>query len=88
LQEWCENRSRESLTIEGRDIEVNGFMDPIARRSTPTEEPRTLYEIVLQRQLYGSNLPFTERIPLDSGTTSGIVKPATEKPTTEKPATE
>jgi hypothetical protein len=73
--------SRESLTIEGRDIEQQqDFMSPTegstpTERSTPTE--LTVQAIVLQieTKLYGSNVPAiaaTNAIPLDSGATTTV----------------
>jgi hypothetical protein len=65
--------SRESLTIEGRDIEE------VLPRSTPTE--LTVRAIVLQiktRELYGLNVPAitatNARIPLDSAATTAVIQ--------------
>jgi hypothetical protein len=63
--------SRESLTIEGRDIEG------VLPQSTPTE--LTVRAIVLQRQLYGLNVPaiaatYARILPLDSGATTAVSK--------------
>jgi hypothetical protein len=64
--------SRESLTIEGRDIEE------VLPRSTPTDELLTVRVIVLQikRQLYGLNVPaiVTNAIPLDSCATTAVIQ--------------
>jgi hypothetical protein len=49
LQEWCEKKSRESLTIEGRGIEPKKY----SHGSTPTRSKTTVRD---RTTLYGSNV--------------------------------
>jgi hypothetical protein len=51
-------------------------------KSTPTE--LTVRALVLQRQLYGSNVPYStqELIPLDLGATTAVINARALKPVT------